>query len=166
MNYVIEETPICVLDFDGCLHHDEVYYRPGSGVYMREPGHHLFEWAHVLVDLLEPYPSVRIALSTSWVRSRGFQFAKTALPCPLRERVIGATYHTREVQKRDFDFMSRGEQVLNYVERRNLKRWFAIDDDVAGWPTWCLHRLVQTQGHSGLSDPSAQNAVRRILEVL
>lgn len=166
MNSRVEDTPLCILDLDGVVHHHEVYYQPGRGVYMREPNHELFEWACILSDLLAPYPDVRIVLSTSWVRSRGFDFTKTALPLPLRARVIDATFDNREVQKLEFDFMSRGQQVLNYVERRALKRWFAIDDDANGWPDWCQHRLVQAQGHLGLSDPRAQDAVRKILETL
>lgn len=165
-NFRLEDTPVCVLDNDGCLHHHEVYYTPGIGVHMQEPGHELFEWAPILIELLAPYPDVRIVLSTSWVRSRGFEFTKAALPLPLRARVIDATFDNREVQKLEFDFMSRGQQVLSYVERRGLQRWFAIDDDVNGWPDWCQHRLVQTRGHLGLSEPGAQDAVRKILETL
>lgn len=162
----MENLPICVLDYDGCLHHHEVYYTPGIGVHVREPGHELFEWSGILEELLAPFPEVKIVLSTSWVRARGFEFARAALPEALRARVIDATFDNREVQKLEFDFMSRGEQVLNYVQRRSLKRWFAIDDDADGWPDWCQHCLVQTQGRLGLSAPAAQDAVRKILETL
>lgn len=160
MDFPLKNVPICILDFDGCIHHGEVYYKSGFGVHMREPGHHLFEWSAILVELLAQYPDVRIVLSTSWVRSRGFEFSKAALPAPLRNRVVGATFHNREVQKVEFDFMTRGQQVLAYVERRRLTRWFAIDDDVAGWPEWCEEKLVQTQEHLGISEQSVQQAIR------
>lgn len=166
MDSPLKNIPICVLDYDGVVHHGEVYYAPSVGVYMREPGHTLFEWATILIEMLTPYPAVKIVLSTSWVRSRGFKYAKAALPEPLRSRVIGATFHNREVQKAEFDFMSRGQQVLSYVERRGLTRWFAIDDDVAGWPAWCQDRLVQTKEHLGISEKSAQQAIRDCLAKL
>jgi hypothetical protein len=162
----LENIPICVLDYDGVVHHDAVYYKPGVGVFMNEPGHTLFEWSHILADLLEPYPEVRIVLSTSWARMRGFEFAKSALPEPLRSRVVGATFNNRDIQKIDFDFMSRATQVLWYVQRRGLNRWFAIDDDVEGWPASDEKRLVKTQSHLGLSEPAVQAEIRRALALL
>jgi len=161
----LENIPICLLDYDGVLHHDEVYYKPGAGVFMNEGGHELFEWSHILADLLEPYPDVKIVLSTSWARMLGFEYARAALPEPLRSRVVGATFNNRDIQKADFDFMSRGIQVEWYVKRRGVRRWFAIDDDSDGW-TLDDGRLVRTQSHLGLSETAVQEEVRRALALL
>lgn len=159
----LENIPICVLDFDGVLHHDEVFYTPGIGVHMNAADHELFEWADILVELLESFSDVRIVLSTSWVRARGFEFAKAALPKSLRARVVDATFRNRAIQKAEFDFMSRGQQIVKYVERQGLRRWFAIDDDAAGWPECGDHRLIKTKAHLGLSEATVQRAIREIL---
>lgn len=166
MDFPLRNIPICILDFDGVLHHHEVYYMRGVGVHMREPGHKLFEWSGILTELLTPHPHVRLVLSTAWVRGKGFEFAKASLPEALRSRVIGSTFHNREIQKLEFDFLSRGQQVLNYVERRQLERWFAIDDDYIGFPDWCQHRLVKTQPQLGVNEPSVQRKISSILAAL
>jgi len=160
---LLENIPICVLDYDGVVHHDAVYYKPGVGVLMNEPGHVLFEWSAILAELLEPYPEVKIVLSTSWARMLGYEFAKAALPEPLRSRVVGATFNNRDIQKVDFDFMPRSAQVLWYTRRKGLQRWFAIDDDGDGWPVSCEQQFIQTQSHLGLSEESVQERVRAAL---
>ena len=174
----MSDMPICILDFDGVLHHDDVYYKRGVGIHMRAEGHTLFEWAPILIKLLDPRPDVRIVLSTSWVRARSFEFAKSVLPDALRARVVGSTFHNREFEKSAhdfmasgkamtaFDYMTRGKQVENYVGRRGLRRWFAIDNDVDGWPKWCEDRLVKTEDDTGISDPEVQDRLRSILVAL
>src|ERR1700739_685965 len=77
------------LDFDGVLHHEAVYVSSKQGIYIRELGFKLFEWAHFLVSALEPHPTVRIVLSTSWCRQPGFSRACTRFPPELQHRVIG-----------------------------------------------------------------------------
>lgn len=57
------------LDFDGVLHPEDVWRRPGWGVFVaRPPGHRVFKNAALLEEVLAPYPEIRIVLSTSWVR--------------------------------------------------------------------------------------------------
>jgi len=106
---------------------------------------------------------VKIVLSTSWARMLGYEFAKAALPEPLRSRVVGATFNNRDIQKVDFDFMPRSAQVLWYTRRKGLQRWFAIDDDGDGWPVSCEQQFIQTQSHLGLSEESVQERVRAAL---
>ncbi len=38
------------LDFDGVLHHEAVYVSSKRGIYIREPGFELFEWARFAPD--------------------------------------------------------------------------------------------------------------------
>lgn len=154
---------ICYLDFDGVLHHEEVFGDPRRGIYIGEPGHSLFEWAPILESLLEPFPDTRIVLSTSWVAKKSFTFARLELPEGLKRRVIGATFHTRGIPKREFQELPRSVQILADVERRRPDFWFAIDDDDFGWPNWCRAKLVKTNGATGISDVEVQ---RKILSLL
>lgn len=157
---------VCYCDFDGVVHDDAVYWSPRKGIHMRTPERTLFEWAHILEELLAPYPDVKIVLSTSWVRHKRFGFAKKQLPHGLQSRVIGATFHGRETDRRDFDHMSRGMQICADVERRMPARWFAIDNDDRGWPTWCRDRLVKTDDRLGLSEPAVQAQIRTMLAAM
>jgi hypothetical protein len=151
---------VVYLDFDGVLHDDAVYWTKQQGIHIRMPGRSLFEWAHILEQLLAPHLSVKIVLSTSWVRVKNFEFAKMQLPISLQERVIGATFHHREMRKWKFDNMSRGEQVLADVQRRRPTAWFAIDNDDHHWPTAYLDHLIKTEDRLGLSDPQVQKEIQ------
>lgn len=157
---------VLYLDYDGVLHHDEVYWSRRQGIHIRVPGHRLFEWAHILIELLSPYSEVRIVLSTSWVRQKSFDFAVKQLPPSLQSRVIGATFHRREMCKRVFDSMSRGAQIYADVQRRRPTAWLALDNDDELWPSHCRHQLIKTEDHLGLSDPAVQSLIRtRLLEL-
>jgi hypothetical protein len=123
----------------------------------------LFQWAYILEELLAPYPDVKIVLSTSWVRFKRYGFARGQLPLGLQSRVIGATFHSRETVRVEFDNMSRGMQICADVERRLPARWFAIDNDDKDWPAWCRDRLIKTDDRLGLSEPAVQDQIRRML---
>lgn len=150
---------VCYCDYDGVVHRDEVYTSTLSGIYMNEPGYALFEWLPILEALLAPHPDVKIVLSTSWVRLRGFEFAKAQLSKSLQAKVIGATFDNRLLQKLEFDLMPRGVQVLTDAKSRRPARWFAIDDDDVGWPPAFRGNLIKTDGRLGLSDPLVQQAI-------
>lgn len=148
------------LDFDGVLHHEDVYSHPKRGIYITEPNRTLFEWMPLLEELVAPHPTVKIVLSTSWVRVRSFAFAKRQLSWNLQERVVGATFHNGYMRKDEFALLPRGVQIAQDVSRRRPKSWFALDDDYEGWPEWCRENLVRTDGATGISDPRVQEAVR------
>jgi hypothetical protein len=151
---------VIYLDYDGVLHHDSVYWSKQEGIHIRDaPGRTLFEWAPILVELLVPHPTVQIVLSTSWVRVRDFNFARGKLPLALQAKVVGATFHAREMQKFEFDNMSRGAQIYADVQRRRPMQWLALDNDDKFWPAHCRDHLVKTEDDVGLSDPNVQNAV-------
>jgi len=152
------------LDFDGVLHDENVYFHPRRGIYIKTPGRTLFEWMPILEGLLLPHPEVSIILSTSWVRVFSFDFAKNQLSQALQERVIGATYHRREMRKAWFDSLPRGVQIEKDVYRRAPKAWFAVDDDAVGWPAWCRNNLILASGAHGISDSSVQDKIRTMLE--
>lgn len=156
-------TKIVYLDFDGVLHDDAVYWHPKRGIYLATPERLLFEWSHILVDLLSPYPDFRIILSTSWVRAKSYEYAKAQLPHPIRERTIGATFHHRDMHKIEFDLAPRGVQIWNDVLRRNPTAWIAIDNDPKGWPPHCRDRLILTQDRLGLSEEKVQTQIASAL---
>ncbi|TDY23494.1 hypothetical protein B0G81_3869 [Paraburkholderia sp. BL6665CI2N2] len=147
---------VLYLDLDGCLHPDAVFEK-GSGPFIfGYPDHSLFEHARLLEDALAPYPRVRIVLSTSWVRRyRGsIRRVSRGLTPALRERVVGATFHSR-MDLSVFDDAPRGFQVWSDVLRRKPETWLALDDDVENWPRWCEDRLVRTDPIFGISAPEA-----------
>jgi hypothetical protein len=156
-------SKVLYLDFDGVLQHESVYTHPKRGIYIKEPGFSLFQWMPILDRLLEPHPEVAIVLSTSWVHSKSFNFAKARLSESLQRRVIGATFHKVYMQKEQFLLMSRGAQIASDVERRKPSFWFAIDDDEVGWPVWCRNNLIHTQGNLGLSEVNVQLEIKNRL---
>ncbi|HEX7643487.1 MAG TPA: HAD domain-containing protein [Noviherbaspirillum sp.] len=155
----------CYLDFDGVLHDEDVRLDAGRRIILATPGRRLFEWQEILVDLLACHPHVKIVLSTSWVRARSFSYAKRQLDPRLQGRVIGATFHRRFMDLRDFVALPRGMQIWGDVLRRNPWDWFGVDDDGFGWPAWCRDKLVLTDEKLGLSDPAVQGDIRRRLQM-
>ena len=142
---------VLYLDYDGVLHHENVRRHPRRGIYLDAPPEFtLFQHAPLLEALLQPFPDVRIVLSTSWVRAIGYSRAVKRLPPGLQTRVIGATYHSC-MHEWTFAMLPRGVQVLDDVERRAPKDWLALDDDGSGWPKEHAQRLVLTDERLGLS---------------
>lgn len=157
------------LDFDGVLHHCDVMNKPDKPPSLDARLGVLFEHAPRLAQALEPFPDVRIVLSTSWVRERSFSFAKRRLPATLQKRVIGATFHSA-MQHVDafidpgyssyrfrcaFDRLTRYQAIKNDAYRRQQPNWIAIDDDTEGWREVDACRLVATDGARGLADAAA-----------
>ncbi|AXL48632.1 hypothetical protein DSC91_000099 [Paraburkholderia caffeinilytica] len=158
---------VLYLDFDGVLHPEDVWRRPRTGPYVASPpGHALFEHAALLARCLEPYPELRIVLSTSWVRVfRSVRKAAHRLPPELRRRVVGATFH-RRMDPEWYRSMPRGVQVWGDVCRRRPEAWLALDDDDAGWPAVCRSHLVRTDPVLGISAPAVLMDVQTRLVAL
>lgn len=154
-----EDMVVLYQDFDGVLHHGEVYWKKNVGAYIKAaPQYTLFQHAALLERLLDPFPQVRLVLSTSWVVRYGYWKAKKRLPQGLQDRCIGATfgYHIKGNAWHD---LSRGEQVSRDAEKRQLTRWFALDDDAAGWPSATRTNLIQTDYQEGIGPMHIQNAI-------
>ena len=144
---------VLYVDYDGVLHHESCLWRPKKGAYLSAPGEFkLFQHAELLEELLTPYPAVLIVLSTSWVRRYGVKRTAKRLPEGLRQRVIGATFHS-EMDENYFSNLSRGLQVYNDIQRRNPARFVAIDDVDEGWPLAIREHLVLTHEKHGISHP-------------
>ncbi len=166
------KTVILFLDFDGVLHPDEVYRYPGKGIVLKTAclpveceNLELFCYMPALEKVLADFPLVKIVLSTSWVKEIGFDRTSKRLSPALRERVIGATFHSRHTP--DWNRMTRYSQIVEHVERHHLgRRWIAVDDDDCGWPRSMSDRLVATDVYEGIAAPAALADLRAKLERL
>jgi hypothetical protein len=145
---------VLYLDFDGVLHPQDVRMDGGVPYVRSPPGHGILENAPVLQGLLTPYPNLNIVLSTTWVRRFGYRGAVRYLHPELQRRCIGATWH-RGMGRYRFDFMTRGEQVLDDVKRRGSISWLAIDDNTEGWGVAESSHLIATDPILGLGQSAA-----------
>jgi len=151
---------ILFLDFDGVLHPDAVFLQKGGPV-LKAPGS-LFMWAGNLEEALAGRSDVEIVLSTSWVRLRSFERAKKALPPALRQRVTGATWHSR-IDWIEWSEFTRYQQIRHYLQRRPNTNWVAIDDDDEGWGEGDQSRLIRTNPNEGLGDVEAMQRLKQFL---
>lgn len=160
---------VLYLDFDGVLHPDEAYWDRKKGVYLAVPGR-LFMFSGHLIEALDPHPDVKLVLSTTWVRMLSYSRAKRFLPQALRDRVIGATWHSRyktdPETKHWWEGASRYETIVGDVLRRRPLAWAAIDDDVQGWSAEHRDHLVATPSPRGLGDPAARARLKTVLNDL
>ena len=146
---------ILFLDYDGVLHPDDAYLVKGRPVLESEG--ELFMWSPLLIEALEPYPNVKIVLSTSWARVFGFDEACAFLPDALRHRVIGETGYK-------LSYQSKYRQISNYLGSINSpKEWLALEDKTDDWYAGHLDNLVLTNGATGLSDPDVMNLLKNKL---
>jgi hypothetical protein len=166
-----EQLDVLYLDFDGVLHPESVFVSSRQGIHIRHaPGRTLFENAQILVDELDPFPNVKLVLSTSWVRHLGYDGARRRLPEELGARCIGATYHSRHHRPgREDGFRnlmparSRGQEVLADVTRRRPHRWLAVDDTDDGWSAEARGNVVISDPMFGISTPKVRQVLHREL---
>jgi len=118
-------------------------------------GHSLFENVPLLLETLAPFPQVKVLLSTSWVPVRGYGKTLKRLPLALRERIIGATFHSEHMLHENWSAIARGYQILGDVGRRRPARWVALDDDFEDWPEEHANKLVKTHEMLGMRRPGA-----------
>lgn len=156
---------VLYLDYDGVLHHENVIWHPRRGAYLQAPERYrMFQHTALLEQVLAPHPQIFIVLSTSWVRRYGFARTAKRLPLPLRERTVGATFHSelRHVEQAFAD-TPRGIQILRDVHLRQPRDWLALDDDLMGWPEDYRHKAVASDPYEGISAPAVLSELRRKL---
>ncbi len=155
---------ILFLDFDGVLHPNEVYRSREEGIVLRTGSEHqLFEHAELLSTLLEPFPEVNVVLSTSWCSAlKRYDLVKSRLPKSLQARVNGATWHSAKEQY-GWVGQSRYDQIMEYVNRHQISRWLAIDDDDKGWADERRNALVHTDEWQGLGKLDTQRELQEKL---
>lgn len=163
-------APILYLDYDGVLHPADIRVtkaepqRPRVYEAGRPTDHPLFEHAPLLERILQPFPDVRISLSTSWVRNLGYEFAREQLPAALRERVVGTIWTGWLL---NYPPRTRHDAITTDAEERSVQRWLALDDDIEGWPDERRHLLVApTDGWLGLAQPGIEEELAAALELL
>lgn len=165
------------LDFDGVLHHHDVYLVHHRPVCRVGP---LFAHCSLLIPVLAEWPDLRIVLSSSWVRVKSFGRARKQLPAEIQSRVVGATWHsamrgaawnsgmywTQGQSEYAFSRLSRYVQILRDVERRGAVQWLALDDDDEEWPEEARHRLVHCEPTLGLAEEGKIAELRARLAAL
>lgn len=163
-NITVNNRPTLYIDYDGVLHPADVRV---TVVEPRQPrvynggptDYPLFEHAPLLEGILVPFPDVQLILSTSWVRTLGYEFTVQQLPQALRKRVIGTVWHGALLEHPP---RSRYDSVQTDANDRGLQRWLALDDDVDGWPDEQRYRLIAPNnawhglGESGVADELAK----------
>lgn len=157
---------ILFLDFDGVLHPDAAF-RTRHGIELRAEGK-LMMHAPILYGILQGFPTVKICLSTSWVRMLGYQRARAALPVNLQDRTVSATWHSRmrATAREGYDLFTRYEQICGAVTRAGITQWIAIDDDPDfSWPEYD-DRLVRCDPNLGLGSKQTQLQLRAKLQRL
>lgn len=164
------ETPdaplhVLYLDFDGVLHPDAAYRTRNGIELLHYPGHSLFEHVTLLEEVLDPYPGVRIVLSTSWqLLQGGYEYAASRLSECLRARCIGGTFNRRRRRKAWFERMSRPDQILLDLKWRKPAGWVAVDDSPDEWPVWPHDHVVRTDPIAGIADHATLDELKAKLK--
>jgi hypothetical protein len=162
---VQKNTHTLFLDFDGVLHPDAVYLSRQGPTLQAEGA--LFIWAPILANILDDFPMISLVLSTSWVRHLGYKRVLGYLPLELRERVIGATWHSSMAKgwldENQWDGKTRYDQICRYAARSQLTHWIALDDDVQGWAESSAQHLIACAPDLGLSSVQTQKELQRRL---
>lgn len=155
-----------ILDFDGVVHPDAAYVDKAGKPYLKGPGE-LFMWCDYLIELLAPYSydEVEITLVTTWISRLGFAYAKNALPPALAVRVTDAAWRKNNfretgITQHRWNQMPRFKQVMQYVQRKKLTHWLAVDDTHEGFPVELEHHIVRCKPDFGLSDAATRQSFR------
>lgn len=146
-------APVLFLDFDGVLH------RLGELALDEDfqllPNPNLFQWRPILERLMEPWPDVRVIVSSDWRRLFDDENLVRLLGPQLGPRFIGVVEVNDE---------SRANELYREVARRGLMQWVALDDH----PTVVAaskseRRFVACESNTGLSSLGVQEMLTRQL---
>ena len=143
------QDPVLFLDFDGVCHALDTAALDEDFKVISNPK--LFEWLPILTDILEPFPNVKIIISSDWRRLFDDDSLIQILG-PLGERFMGV------VESRG---SNRADEIRLEVTRRKLTRWVAIDDHASVVETSKTGpQFIACQPNIGLSSPSVQLKLR------
>jgi hypothetical protein len=126
-----QPTPTLFVDYDGTLHRGHAVLDENGEVSL-DSGQPLFEYAPMLAEMLEPYPSVQIVLTTSWLDTLPFEQVISYLPSELARRVVDTTQRIKPRFGYLKDGSARTYVIRSYVVGKRLKNWLAIDDSLYG----------------------------------
>lgn len=161
-------TPTLLLDYDGTLHAGQALL-DGDGRITLDSGRPLFEFAPLLVEMLWPYPSVEIVLTTSWLQTLPVDTVVSYLPPELAQRVVDTTKGIKPRLSYEQSGAGRTDIIVSYAYGKRLKNWLAIDDSVYGAakfgrePGELMQHFLLLDSARGIGDESAQQRIRQWL---
>jgi HAD domain in Swiss Army Knife RNA repair proteins len=158
-------APTLFVDFDGTLHSGHAVLSADGQVSL-DSGRPLFECAPLLVAMLEPYPSVQIVLTTSWLRTLSVEKVISHLPPALARRVVDTTQDVKARLSYILNGSERTYVIARYALGHGLKNWLAIDDSVydayhiGSEPGQLMQNFVLLDAGRGIRDEAAQQRIR------
>jgi hypothetical protein len=124
-----DTAPTLFVNFDGVLHVGRASMDE-EGVVSLNTGRSLFEFAPLLIELLKPYPSVELVLTTSWLMTLSPENVIALMPHELARRVVGTTHHVRPRLSDVLNGTHRGFVIKYYALSNHLWHWLAVDETV------------------------------------
>jgi hypothetical protein len=163
-----QAAPTLFVDYDGTLHSGHALL-DAAGQVTLDSGGQLFEYAPLLVEILEPYPDVEIVLTTSWLRAMPTEKVMSYLPPELARRVVDTTRGRIARFSHVRNGTERTDIIACYALGKRLKNWLAIDDSVYGAyyfgrePGELVRNFVLLDSTRGITDEVAQQRIREWL---
>ncbi len=166
---VLDRTvPTILLDYDGTLHAGQALL-DNDGRVTLDSGRQLLEFAPLLVEMLRPYPSVEIVLTTSWLQALPVDVVISYLPQELAQRVVDTTKNIKPRLSYEHSGAGRTDVIVSYTYGKRLKNWLALDDSAYGAskfgrePGELTDHFLLLDSALGISDDSAQRRIRQWL---
>lgn len=166
---VLDRTaPTILLDYDGTLHAGQALLDDDGRITL-DSGRPPFEFAPLLVEMLRPYPTVEIVLTTSWLQTLSVDTVISHLPPELAQRVVDTTKDIKPRLSYEVSGAGRTDVIVAYTYGKRLKNWLAIDDSVYGVSMFgrergaLTHHFLLLDSTRGISDDSAQQRLREWL---
>ena len=142
----MKNTIILFLDFDGVLH-------PMSG-----HQHFKNECIAILSELLDEYPYIQVAITSSWREDKSLDELCDLLGPVIGRRVIGTTPIINE----PFLKYVRYNEVMDYLKFSNLENtpWVALNDELGNYPPTAP--VILTDRSKGLTSHDAIKIINLI----
>ncbi|MHA6848651.1 HAD domain-containing protein [Ralstonia syzygii] len=161
-------TPTILLDYDGTLHAGHALL-DGDGQITLDSGRPLFEFAPLLVEMLRPYSTVEIVLTTSWLQTLPVDAVISYLPPELARRVVDTTKGIKPRLSYEQSGAGRTDVIVSYTYGKRLKNWLTIDDSVYGAykfgrePGELIQHFLLVDSARGINDDSALQRIQQWL---
>ena len=168
---------VIYLGISGVLHPSESLFWLLRNCSVWESGHKPYEGVVLLERALRVWPAVRIVLTSTQPRSKGFENVMRELGSGIAGRVIGCTFQDlttlarhgprdRPMSTEDYWRCNKSELVRRHVRWLRPASWLAIDDDTILWSDEERERhFIEVDGSLGLLyDKAARRNLVRMLE--